>query len=263
MLGAVCLPAGTWLMPGYPALSAQLRERVDGAAVRRAMKSQAASTRIKIVKRAVAFVADGVESRDLTFSLAVAADGRYCIDPKEKIKPNGRERVVCDGEHQWLWAGNRLFCWPPEPLPAVIAAVLDPSPLLGRQGSRAGVGTEVDGRPGTKARAAFPELTTVDPLSGGGLSADAAEFVIDDRLGVALRASWLYQGECLLSTELTKVTETVDDQVFQVEPSPGTRVITSRNPLAVVTAKDAVASAWMITTDLVKWISRPQSEHPD
>jgi hypothetical protein len=100
-------------------------------------------------------------------------------------------------------------------------------------------------------------------LSGGGLSADAAEFVIDDRLGVALRASWFYRGECLLSTELTKVTETVDDQVFQVEPSPGTRVITSRNPLAVVTAKDAVASAWMITTDLVKWTSRPQAEDPD
>ena len=34
-----------------------------------------------------------------------------------------------------------------------------------------------------QARAAFPELTFVDPLSGGGLSADAAEFVIDDRLG--------------------------------------------------------------------------------
>lgn len=251
-------------MQGYPALSAQLRERVDGAAVRRAMNSQAAATRIKIVKWVSAFIADStVESRDLTVSLAVAADGRYCIDPWEKIKPNGRERVVCDGEHLWLWAGNRLFCWPPEPLPDVVAAVLAPSPFLGGHGSRAGTGTEVDGRPGTKVTTVFPELSFVHPLSGGGLAADAAEFVIDDRLAVALRASWFYQGECLLSTELTKVTETVDDQVFQVEPSPGTRVITSKNPLAGVTAKDAVASAWMITTDLVKWISRPRTEHPD
>ena len=248
----------------YPTLSAQLRERADGAAIRRAAKSQAAATRIKVVEWAAAFVFDSVESRDLTGSLAVAADGRYCVDPGGKITPNGMERVVCDGEHLWLWAGNRIFCWPSEPLPEGIAALLDPAPFLGRYGSPAVAGTEVDGRPGKKVRPVFPELTSVTgPLSRHSLLADEAEFVIDDRLGVALRTSWFYQGECLLSTELAKVTETVDDQMFQVEPPPGTRVITTRNPLFAVTAKEAGASAWMFATDLVKWISRPLTERHD
>jgi hypothetical protein len=195
-------------------------------------------------------------SSDITAWLYVAADGRYRIDFPGMPGKEGPKRVICDGEHIWRFAGDRVFRWSAEPLPEGIVALLEPSLLLGKHSARRG-GVEVR-RGGGAQVIPVPEspwLVTA-PLSGTGILADKAEIVTDERLGVALRIGWSFRGETSLEMELVNIADTVDPAVFQPDFPPDMRIITTKNPLVGISAKDAAASARMIVSDVGSWISK-------
>jgi hypothetical protein len=157
--------------------------------------------------------------------LAVAMPGRYLI---EAITDSGRQpaRIACNGRRLWRAYPDRVAVRAAEPLPAKIAAIIDPAWLLGYQASVLGEAV-VDGRPALHIRTAGDLLPPhTSPLSGTPVIADQAEAFIDRTLGICLRQVSFFRGHPVLRTELSGLTAEADPGLFDFVPPPGMKVIT-------------------------------------
>ena len=239
-----------------PGITARLREWVDGEAVARAMTASVPEIKSRVLRSMASFVASNApETSDVTARLHAATDGRYRIDGESKLRRDGPERIVNDGEYLWQFAGNRIYRWSAEPLHEGIRSLLHPELILNSHSSHADGTIAVGDRRGTRLRVELSHLESVtSPLSRSPVLADGAEIVIDGSIGVAMRIIWLFRGMSLLRLELSDITESVDSGVFEVQLPPGARVITTKNPLVTVPPEKAAASAFRFVADLSSWV---------
>lgn len=202
---------------------------------------------------------------DLAGRLRVAMPGSYRIDA---ITDPGRRPscVACDGNQLWQVYPDRVVVRPPAPPPEGISAIIDPAWLLCGFSLSSGGIAEVAGRRGLSVTALpkAPLWPRKGPLSRNVATADQIEAVIDLELGVILSQSWKFEGCPVFRCELARVTDEVEQAVFRIEPSPGTRVI-SGGPLAEM-GLSPVRTAWTIASgasrlafDIARrWAKRPR-----
>ena len=257
---------------GPQRFAARLREHADAVTMMRLAREAFAATRSGSRARWLWRPCDDdvLEAAGRVARLAVAMPGRYLI---EAITDPGRKPalIACNGERLWRAYPDRVAVRAAQPPPMGIAAILDPAWLLddGHQVSVAGKAV-VDGRPALHVRAAGDWLPPHSaPLSGTPVLCDQAEVFIDQALGICLRQVNSYHGHPVLRTELTGLTATVDQAMFDYEPPPGMTVITGG--LLAEAGQTPAGVAWQIATGLAglaleigrRWPNRSDHAEPD
>lgn len=203
-----------------------------------------------------------------TARLRVALPGKYRID---YLDGDWHSSVsACDGTRQWTVYPNRVVTEPAKPLNEDWADLVDPAWLLtsGWRLSAAGA-QDVGGRRGWRIWADAADEDDRRGFRGARIFPRAA-VVVDAELGIVLRLAFLVDDRPAVCFELHDVTVAPADDVagFGVEIPPGTRVVESTSPFALIDVPAPLLAAWTVgkaglagASAVAGWLQKHQGRH--
>jgi hypothetical protein len=202
-----------------------------------------------------------------TVRLGVAMPDRYRID---YLSGDWNERVSArDGDRQWTVLANHVVTFPAKPLTQDWARLADPAWLLTSCWQlSAGAAEDVGGRRGWRiwAKSEPGRRETGDSAN---LFARAVA-TVDAELGILLRLAFLVDDRPAVCFELHDVTvpPAGDPDEFRVEIPPGTRVVESTSPFALIDVPAPLQAAWTVgkaglagASAVAGWLQKHQGRH--